>query len=128
MNAAALIDSLNSAGVRLTIAGAKLRVVAPRGTYTAEMRARLVEHKAAVLPLVAMRDRLQDAARSIGVPGCIVDALPASELQACIDQLPLWEGRTDEQGDPLSAQVLLFYLRALAGQEPATAPMREVDP
>lgn len=121
MTAEALIDTLRDAGVRLTTIGHKLRVEAPQGAYTPDQRAQLVEHKAEVMGLLAMRDRLRGVAETVGVPAMIVDGLPASELRACIDQLPLWDGQYDQQGEPLQTRVLVFYLRALADLEPAVA-------
>lgn len=117
MTAEALIDTLHAAGIHLAVNGARLHVEAPTGRYNADLRARLIEHKTDVLKLIAMRDRLLGIARTIGVPAAIVEHLPASELRACIDQLPLWEGQHNEQGEPLQARVLVFYLRALAGME-----------
>lgn len=119
MTAETLIDTLREAGIRLTANGDRLHVEAPPGTVTPELRGRLIEHKADVMGLVAMRDRLHAIAKDVGVPDRIVDSLPASELRACIDQLPLWEGQHDERGEPLQARVLVFYLRALADMEPA---------
>lgn len=112
MSAAALASELQASGVKLTVRGKRLHVEAPTGTLTPEVRALLVEHKAALMPLLVMRDRLRDLARSVGVPDRIVVELPASELQACIDQLPFWDG------DELRTRVLVFYLRSLAGIEP----------
>lgn len=119
MTAETLIDTLHEAGIRLAVNGDRLHVEAPPGRYNADLRARLIEHKPDVLKLVAMRNRLLGIARTIGVPADIVNGLPASELRACIDQLPLWAGQFDEQGQPLQARVLVFYLRALTGMEPA---------
>lgn len=118
MTPEALVDTLRDAGIRLTVTGDRLHVEAPRGRYTPDLRARLIEHKATLLPWVAMRDRLRGVARTIGVPDRIVTELPASELRACVDQLPLWDGQTDEQGNPLARRVLEFYLRGLAEPRP----------
>jgi len=119
MSAEALVDTLHAAGIQLAVNGDRLHVEAPAGQYTTDLRARLIEHKADVVKLIAMRDRLLGTAQTVGVPAAIVDFLPASELRACIAQLPLWEGQRDELGEPLQARVLVFYLRALAGMEPA---------
>lgn len=45
----ALLADLSAAGVILTAAGDKLRIEAPAGAITPELRARLAEHKAALL-------------------------------------------------------------------------------
>jgi|SRR5690348_14683188 len=119
MTAEALVDTLHAAGIHLAVNGDRLHVEAPPGQYNAGLRARLIEHKNAVLELIVMRDRLLGITRAIGVPAAIVERLPSSELRACIDQLPLWEGQRDERGEPLQARVLVFYLRALADMEPA---------
>lgn len=60
-----------------------------------------------------VRDRLLTLAQGIGVPDAIVTNLPACELQATHDQLPLWPDAD------LQRKVLLFYLKSLAGMEPA---------
>ncbi|MGH8146475.1 MAG: hypothetical protein ACREPY_09085 [Rhodanobacteraceae bacterium] len=117
MTAETLVDSLHAAGIQLAVNGDRLHVEAPPGRYNADLRASLIEHKADVVTLIAMRDRLLAIAQTIGVPATIVNRLPASELRACIDQLPLWEGQRDEHGEPLQARVLVFYLRALADME-----------
>lgn len=113
-----LLDTLRATGIRLTVNGDRLHVEAPAASYTPDLRARLIECKGAVLELIAMRDRLLRLARTVGVPAALVEALPASELRACIDQLPLWANQRDDRGDPLQIRVLMFYLRALAGLEP----------
>jgi hypothetical protein len=117
MTAEALIDTLHAAGIHLTVNGDRLHVEAPAGRYNPDLRARLLEHKADLVKLIAMHDRLLGIARTIGVPAAIVERLPASDLRACLDQLPLWEGQHNEQGEPLQDRVLVFYLRALAGME-----------
>ena len=102
---------LANVGIRLAANGGTLRVEAPAGVWTPALRAEVVDHKAEILPLVAMRDRMLLLAQSIGVPEEIVVELPAPELQATIEQWPLWDD------DALRARVLTFYLRALAGLE-----------
>ena len=114
MTVETFLDEVSRAGIKLTANGDRLHFVAPQSVST-HWRARLIEHKAEILPLVAMRDRLLTLARTIGVPDEIVTSLPASELRACIDQLPLWDG------DDLRARVLVFYLRGVAGLESAPA-------
>ncbi|HJP99542.1 MAG TPA: hypothetical protein VJ862_13350 [Rhodanobacteraceae bacterium] len=114
MTAETFLDEMARARIKLTADGDRLRFVAPE-SMNAHWRARLIEHKAEILPLVAMRDRLLALARTVDVPDEIVTSLPASELRACIDQLPLWDG------DELRTRVPVFYLRGLAGLEPAPA-------
>lgn len=120
MTAAALIDSLRDAGIRLTVAGDRLHIEAPTGRFTSRLRAHLVEHKQAVMGLLTMRDRLLAIARTAGVPERIVTALPASELQACIDQIPGRVSEYDDPSEPLLARMLVFYMRELAKMEPVT--------
>lgn len=117
MTAETLIDTLRADGIQLAVNGDRLHVEAPTGRYNADLRTRLLEHKADVVKLITMRDRLHAIALTIGVPAAVVDHLPAAELRACIDQLPLWEGQCDEQGESLQARVLVFYLRTLGGME-----------
>jgi len=52
MSAAALLRQLNVAGVALEVCDGKLRVNAPRGAITADLREQLARHKAAVLELL----------------------------------------------------------------------------
>lgn len=112
MTAAALLTEVTAAGIRLTINGDRLHVEAPAGHLTPDLRARIVMHKRGIMELLAMRDGLLRLAREVGVPDRIVIELPAAELRACIEQLPMW---TDAK---LQHQVLTFYLRSLAGLEP----------
>lgn len=112
MTAAALLDELNRAGIRLAANGDRLHVEALPGTYTADLRARIVAHKQGIMELLAMRDRLLVIAHAAGVPDKAVTGLPAHELQATIDQLPLWPDAD------LQRKVMVFYLRSLSGREP----------
>jgi len=52
MTAQAILDRLRSFGVCLSVAGDKLRVEAPAGVLTPELRQELIEHKAALLALL----------------------------------------------------------------------------
>ncbi|HWG11131.1 MAG TPA: hypothetical protein VN693_06495 [Rhodanobacteraceae bacterium] len=61
----------------------------------------------------ATRERLLILAREIGVPDRVVMELPQKELQATHDQLPFWPDAE------MQRHVLMFYLRSLAGIEPA---------
>lgn len=113
MNAVALLDELHAAGFRLTAHNARLHVTPPPTGCPDDLRARIVAHKPVLLELVRMRDHLLALAREIGVPDQVVLGLPATELQATVDQLPLWPA------EDLQRKVLVVYLRALAGIEPA---------
>ena len=71
MTAATLIGRLHAAGVQLTANGDKLHISAPAGVLTPELRAELVEHKAALMaaltgPRVAITD---GCARTYYLPG-----------------------------------------------------------
>lgn len=113
MTAATLLDELNRAGIRLAVDGDRLHVQAPPGAYAADLRARIVAHKHGIMKLLAMRDRLLVIANAAGVPDKTVSDLPAHELQATVDQLPLWPDAEQQR------RVLVIYLRSLAGLEPA---------
>ena len=63
-----------------------------------------------------IRDRLLNVARELGLPDKIVLELPASEIAATADQ---YAGFTSENGEELGRRLLVFYLRSLAGIEPA---------
>jgi hypothetical protein len=53
MTAAGLVDLMSHLGVRLSAAEGRLRVDAPAGVLTEELRAALVEHKPAILAILA---------------------------------------------------------------------------
>jgi len=53
LNATALVDDLTRRGVMLSAIGDRLRVNAPRGVVTPDIRAALTEHKRALLLLLA---------------------------------------------------------------------------
>jgi hypothetical protein len=65
MTAEALLNCLAALDVRLTAAGARLRVEAPAGALTAELRAALVEHKVALLDLLGQVGPAADTHRPI---------------------------------------------------------------
>jgi len=72
--------------------------------------------------LHAIRARLLDVARTLGIPRAVVDGLPVEELDATAEQTALCEGYADGNGDPLAHALLVFYLRALADPaEPSPA-------
>ncbi|WP_324718205.1 hypothetical protein U7230_07060 [Carboxydochorda subterranea] len=52
MDAAALLHALRARGIVLSAVGERLRVEAPRGLVTPELRAALTAHKAAILALL----------------------------------------------------------------------------
>lgn len=108
-----LLTELTRAGIRLSADGDKLRVEAPAGTDTQALRDRLKAHKAELLPLVRTRDRLLTIARELGLPDALVLELPASELEATAEQAT-WYADAE-----VRHRLLVFYLRSLAGVEPA---------
>lgn len=69
-----------------------------------------------VSPVSHVRDRLLTIAREHGLPDRIVLDLPESELIATAEQ---HHDFTAEKGDELGRKLLVFYLRSLAGIEPA---------
>ena len=66
--------------------------------------------------LHAIRGRLLDIARTLGIPRVVVDALPVEELEATAEQAELCKGYVDGNGDPLAQSLLVFYLKELAGR------------
>ena len=62
----------------------------------------------------AITKRLQQLARTLGIPRAVVDALPPDELEATAAQAAMCEGYVDGNGDPLARALLVFYLKALA--------------
>lgn len=116
MSALALIRQCRDAGIRLQARGDRLHVEASPGAVTPELRRRLVDHKAELLALHAIRGRLLDIARTLGIPRAVVDALPVEELEATAEQAASCEGYMDGHGDPLAQSLLVFYLKELAGK------------
>jgi len=114
MSAVQLIRQCRDAGIRLQARGDRLHVEAPAGSITPELRQALVDHKADMLALHAIRARLLALAGTMGIPRAVVDELPAEELEATAEQVDLCEGHTDGNGDPLTQALLTFYLRELA--------------
>jgi hypothetical protein len=114
MSAIQLIRQCRDAGIRLQARGDHLHVEAPAGTLTLELRQALTDYKADLLALHAIRARLLDIARTLGIPRDVVDALAAEELDATVEQTALCEGYMDGNGDPLAHALLVFYLRELA--------------
>lgn len=114
MNAIALIRQCRGAGIKLQVHDGRLRVDAPAGSVTPELRQALAEHKADLLALHAIRTRLLALAATMGIPRNVVDALPVEELEATAAQAALCEIYMDGRGDPLPHALLMFYLRELA--------------
>ena len=81
MNATTLLTDLRNRGIRLSVAGERLSVDAPKGAMTADLRAALVEHKAGLLRLLNAQDaevqwRIEAMRRQIQ-PGPIIPFLVA---------------------------------------------------
>lgn len=119
MNAVDLMNRLQAAGVRIDARGDRLHVEAPAGSITPELRQALADHKAELLALHAIRNRLLALASTMGIPRTVVDALQAVELEATSEQARLCEGHLDGNGDPLAHSLLVFYLRCLADRMPS---------
>jgi len=116
MSAVQLIRECRDAGIRLQARGDRLHVEAPAGSVTPQLRQRLVEYKAELLALHAIRARLLVLAGTLGIPRRVVDALPVEELAATAEQAAKCDGFRDGNGDPLPHALLVFYLRELAGR------------
>ena len=74
------------------------------------------ENAGFVSPELRIRDRLLTTACTFGLPDVLVLDLPVSELQATAAQ---YADFTAEKGENLGQKLLVFYLRSLAGIEPA---------
>jgi hypothetical protein len=104
VTAAVLIRELVDAGIRLSRNGDRLRVEAPKGALTADLKAVLTEHKAELLdalsidPRADLRAKLEGMAYAEGVDPRLVRNLPDDDIAACA-------GLDDE--------VLIVYVRAL---------------
>ncbi|NYE27312.1 hypothetical protein HDE78_000237 [Rhodanobacter sp. K2T2] len=114
MSVIALIRECKAAGIRLQARGDRLHVEAPAGSLTPELRQALNDHKAGVLALHAIRARLRTIASSLGIPRTLVDELPIEELDTAAEQAALCDGKQDDEGNPLTHSLLVFYLRELA--------------
>lgn len=90
MSAAKLITELQSRGVEITAAGDRLKIKAPKGTITPELRARLVADKTEILYALQMpaRWRLMEIARE-ATKGTLCDPRDLADfLTRCND--PGW--------------------------------------
>lgn len=104
-------------GVVLTVDTDGLKVEAPPGALTQNIRDFLTRHKPDfILVLSGMRGQLLTIARELGLPDRLVLELPESELAATAEQ---HHDFTTERGEELGRKLLVFYLRSLAGIEPA---------
>ena len=112
MSASDLLRELVDGGIRISSRGDKLHLE-PAVAVTPELRQRLTEHKAELLPLVRIRDRLLHIARELGLPDALVLDLPPGELLATAEQ-STWYADAE-----VRHKLLVFYLRGLAGVEPA---------
>ena len=81
-----LIRDLSARGVRLSRNGENLRIVAPRGTLTPELRQTLAEAKPAILAALTtgeLRAKLESLALVEGIAAAVVRELPAADVEAC---------------------------------------------
>lgn len=110
MSAAQLIRQLKEAGIHLSASGDRLRVEAPAGIVTAELRQCIAENKAGLLvelqrcvatdgrEMDGCRARLLALADTLGLPHSLVRRIPGTELH-------LWAA--------VPADALPVYLHAL---------------
>ncbi len=82
MNTAQLLAEAGSAGVVLRMEGDRIRVEARPGTLTADLRARLVAAKPALVALLAARNRLLALTKAEGLPAELVTDMAADDLAA----------------------------------------------
>jgi hypothetical protein len=81
-----LIRDLSARGVRLSRNGENLRVVAPRGTLTPELRQTLTEAKPAILEALTtteLRAKLECLATDEGIAVELVHRLPDADVREC---------------------------------------------
>lgn len=83
--AAALIDELSRAGVRIERRGDRLHVEAPKGAVTPELRLVLTERKADLLTLLSAdaHEVLRDIAAAEGMDRALVNRLTPADVAAC---------------------------------------------
>ena len=82
MNAAHLLTETDRAGVALHAEGDRLRVEAKPGTLTADLRAKLIAGKPALIALLLARARLLALAETEGLPADLVIDMAADDLAA----------------------------------------------
>lgn len=99
-----LLAELTAAGIRIDAHGDRLHVDAPPGTMTPELRQRLLAHKADLLAVIEVRDRLLAMAAAEGLPRELVD------VRTCV--LDEYIGEDDD--------ILRACLYAWARERPAT--------
>ncbi|MBI4582733.1 MAG: hypothetical protein HY717_01675 [Planctomycetes bacterium] len=109
MTTAVLLAELSRAGVRLAAAGERIRLDAPRGVLTPELRNLLAEHKTEILealrrvayPLACPtcgRRLVLIAGRPPDCPGCRLEGRP-------VPILPAWVPPPGPRPDPARAEV-----------------------
>lgn len=118
MSAAELVRQCHVRGIQLQVDGDRLRIEAPVGSFTPELREALVAHKPELLALDAVRVRLSAMADRMGISRAIVDSLPVEELAATAEQVALAAHHRDRSGGSLAQSLLVFYLRSLADRGP----------
>ena len=116
MSTIAMIGQITETGIHMSAVNGRLRIEAAPGLVTDDLRQWLVRHKRELLTLLAMRNRLVEIARSLGLPDQIAIDLPWSEIVQVTLQHEVVVAASDED---LGTKSLLFYLRSLAGVEPA---------
>lgn len=89
MTAAALLEELREAGVRLSVRGDKLRLESKPGAVTADLRERLANAKPELVAVLrtaemATRARLLRLAEADGLPLDLVQRLPLEDGAACV--------------------------------------------
>lgn len=88
MSATHLCRELAEVGVTLEAKAGNIRVKAPAGVLTAELRERITTHKPELLALLsdpeAMRDQLLGLAQAEGIPQAVVLVLESADLVGCI--------------------------------------------
>jgi hypothetical protein len=81
-----LIRDLSARGVRLSRNGENLRIVAPRGTLTPDLRQTLAEAKPAILAALTageLHARLESLALAEGIAAELADRLCDDDVRAC---------------------------------------------
>ena len=78
-----LIRNLTARGVRLSRNADRLRIEAPAGTVTPELKQVLAERKQDLLAALDQRERLHALAAAAGIEAALVDGLSAEQLSFC---------------------------------------------
>jgi hypothetical protein len=116
-----LLEESVHAGYRLSVESGRLEI---KGSEDADpqLRERLLDLMAPIMPLFLMRDRLLALGHQMGVPRDLVMRIPPEWLRDLVGDYAEWEAREDEDGHPNGQRFLALYLLKVVELEEGREP------